>query len=64
MDGKTPNATYTGWVTNDDMVLAIDTNPNADTATAPKDYEVVQMGVSGLDSNMNPITQDKTYIRS
>lgn len=64
MNGKTPDAEFTGWVTNDDMVLAIDTNPGASTATTPGNYEVVQMGVSGLDSNMNPVTQDKTYIRA
>lgn len=64
MTNKTPNPQYTGWVTNDDMVFAIDLTPNADTATAEGDYAVVQMGIAGLDANMNPITQDKTYIRA
>ena len=27
MAGVTPNASYEGWVTADDWVLAIDTNP-------------------------------------
>lgn len=60
MSGVTPNPQFTGFVTNDDYVLAINTGE----ATAEKDYEVVEMGVAGLDSQMNPITQDKTYIRA
>lgn len=27
-------------------------------------FVVVEMGIAGLDSNLNPITQDKTYIRA
>lgn len=64
MTGVTPNPQFTGWVTNDDMVFAIDINPDASVATAPKDYAVVQMGIAGLDSNMNPTTSEKTYIRA
>lgn len=60
MSGVTPDPQFTGFVTNDDYVLAINTGE----ATAEKDYEVVEMGVAGLDSQMNPITQDKTYIRA
>ena len=60
----TPNADYTGWVTNDDMVFAIDTKPNGETATPETDYAVVQIGIEGLDAQLNPITQDKTYIRA
>ena len=45
MGGYTQNAQYEGWVTADDWVLAIDVNPTAEVATAPKDYEVVQMGI-------------------
>lgn len=59
-----PKADYEGWVTNDDYVFAIDTGPNGDTATTPADYAVVEIGISGLDSQMNPITTDKTYIRA
>ena len=29
MNGVTPNASYEGWVTADDWVLAIDTKPSA-----------------------------------
>lgn len=64
MQNYTPNAEYEGWVTNDDYVFAIDKTPGAETATAPGDYVVVEMGIAGLDSQMNPITQDKQYIRS
>ena len=64
MAGVTPNASYEGWVTADDWVLAIDTRPSAEAATEVKDYEVVQMGVEGLDANLNPVTSEKTYIRA
>lgn len=60
MAKNTPSASYEGWVTNDDYVLAINTGG----AQNESDYEVVEMGISGLDSQMNPITVDKTYIRA
>ena len=65
MANVTINPDFTGFVTNDDFVLAVDCGE-----TAAKDFEsvadfaVVQLGVAGLDSNLNPITQDKTYIRA
>ena len=58
------NPAYEGWVTNDDYVFAIDTAPGAEQATEDGSYAVVQMGIAGLDSQMNPVTQDKQYIRS
>ncbi len=64
MQGKTPKPDYEGWVTNDDYVFAIDLEPAAEAATAVKDYGVVQMGIEGLDAQLNPITVDKTYIRA
>lgn len=64
MAGMTPAADYTGWVTNDDQVFAINVSPNAETAVKETDYAVVQMGIEGLDSQLNPITVDKTYIRA
>ncbi len=64
MQGHTPKPDYTGWVTNDDFVLAIDLNPNGETSTEVSDYGVVQMGIEGLDAQLNPITVDKTYIRA
>ncbi len=63
MQGKTPNADYEGWVTNDDFVLAINLTPGTN-GTKEADYGVVQMGIEGLDAQMNPITVEKTYIRA
>lgn len=62
MAGVTPKADYEGWVTNDDYVFAINLTPDASKAEA--DYAVVQMGIEGLDAQLNPITTDKTYIRA
>lgn len=64
MKVRTVNPDYEGWVTNDDYVFAINTSPEAVTVTADGDFEVVEMGIAGLDSQMNPVTQDKQYIRS
>lgn len=65
MANHTVNPTFTGFVTNDDWVLAVDCG---DTAAADfsevGSFAVVQMGVAGLDSNLNPITQDKVYLRA
>lgn len=63
MNGRTPSPSFEGYVTNDDYVLAVDCS-TAGSAVSVGDYAVVQMGVTGLDSNLNPITQDKTYIRA
>lgn len=64
MTGITPKANYEGWVTNDDFVFAIDLAPSGDQKTAETDYAVVQMGIEGLDAQLNPVTQDKQYIRA
>ncbi len=64
MKGYTVNPDYEGWVTNDDYVFAIDVEPEGSTVTTDGDYEVVEVGIAGLDSQMNPVTQDKQYIRS
>lgn len=65
MANHTVNSSFEGFVTNDDFVLAVDcgTTPATDFSDA-SDFAVVQMGVAGLDSNLNPITQDKIYIRA
>lgn len=63
MKGHTPAPTFEGFVTNDDFVLAVDCSVDG-KATTPADYAVVQMGVSGLDAQLNPVTQDKQYIRA
>lgn len=62
MKKYTPDPAYEGWVTNDDYILAVDITGAADTAEG--DYVVVDTGITGLDAQMNPITQDKTYIRA
>lgn len=65
MAGVTVNKEFTGFVTNDDWVLAVDCGETAAADfTSASDFAVVQMGVAGLDSNMNPVTVDKTYIRA
>lgn len=64
MKDRTVNPDYEGWVTNDDYVFAINASPEGASATADGDFEVVEMGIAGLDSQMNPVTQDKQYIRS
>ncbi len=62
MAEHTPDADYKGWVTNDDWVLAVDIGN--DPAAKEGDYVVAQMGVAGLDAQMNPVTQDKQYVRA
>lgn len=60
-----PNPQYEGWTTNDDYVLALDCGETPATDFSKVgEFAVVQLGVTGLDSNLNPITQDKTYIRA
>lgn len=62
MTGFTPNEKFEGFATNDDYVLAVNISGNKETAES--EYVVAQMGISGLDSQMNPVTEDKQYIRS
>jgi len=64
MTGVTPNPAFTGWSTNDDMVLAIDLDPANVTPTATDAYAVVQTGIEGLDAQLNPIMTEKNYIRA
>ena len=65
MANATLNPNFTGFVTNDDFVLAVDCGETPATGfDSVEDFAVVQLGVAGLDSNLNPITQDKTYIRA
>ncbi len=59
------NPTFEGVVTNDDFVLAVDCGETPATGCdGVADLAVEQMGVAGLDSNLNPITQDKVYLRA
>lgn len=61
MAGYTPEPEYEGWVTNDDWVLALGITGEE---SSEKDYVVAQMGVVGLDAQLNPVTQEKQYIRA
>lgn len=63
MSGFTPNPDYEGWVTNDDWVFAINLTPGT-SDTQVSNYAVVQMGIEGLDAQLNPITSEKTYVRA
>lgn len=63
MAGFEPDAEFEGWVTNDDWVFAINLTPGTPT-TQVSDYGIVQMGIEGLDAQLNPITSEKTYIRA
>lgn len=61
MTGYTPDAEFEGFATNDDWVLAVGIGSSV---TSERDYTVVQMGIAGLDPQLNPVTQDKQYIRT
>lgn len=61
MAGHEPDAMFEGFATNDDWVLAVGIG---EVASGEKDYTVVQMGIAGLDPQLNPVTQDKQYIRT
>lgn len=62
MAGYTPDPSYKGAVTNDNWVLAIDTSSTQDSEV--ENYIVVGDYVESIDSQMNPSTTDKQYIRS
>ena len=61
MQGVTPNPAYAGIANVDDFVLAIDIAENPTGKIA--DYVVVQTGITGVDAQLNPETEDKTYLR-
>lgn len=58
----TPDPSYAGILTNDDNVLAV--NIGGDPGAHPDTYAVVQGAIVGVDAQMNPVTQDKQYIRA
>lgn len=58
----TPDPEFTGIITNDDNVLAV--NISGDTSAHPDTYAVVQGAIAGVDAQLNPTTQDKQYIRA
>lgn len=61
MTGKTAVAGFTGVMTPNDYVLAIDISGNP--ATPVGDYVVLQLGVEGLDAKMESDSNDKQYLR-
>lgn len=62
MKGHTPDAAFEGFVTADDMVLAIDVSANQEAEVG--DYAVVQIGIEGVDPSLNSETKDAQYLRS
>ena len=62
MAGYTPSAEFAGVATNDDFVLAIDISEGG--AGEPASYVVVQSGISAVDAQLSPETEEKTYIRA
>ena len=62
MAGYTPSESYAGVANNDDFVLAIDIagSPGSNVG----EFVVVQTGVSSVDAQLSPETQEKTYIRA
>ena len=63
MANVTINPDYEGILTNDDNVLAININGDAG-ADDIGSYAVVQGAIVGVDAQMNPVVQDKQYIRA
>lgn len=62
MASVTPNEDYAGITNTDDFVLAMDI---ASESTGKKaNYVVVQTGVTAVDAQLNPETEDKTYLRT
>lgn len=62
MAGYTPSVEFAGVATNDDFVLAVDIGGTASATVG--DYVVVQTGVSAVDAQLSPETEEKTYIRA
>lgn len=62
MKDRTLNPDFEGFATADDWVLAVDITAGA---TSPvDDYEVVQLGISGVDASLDANTEDSSYIRA
>lgn len=62
MAGHTPSTDFEGFVTADDMVLAIDVSAEQNAEVSA--YAVVQVGIEGVDPSLNSETKDKQYLRS
>ena len=67
MDGRTPSASYAGWVMADDMALAIEAAVSQTTPDASTDvdaYVVVQGGIKSVGASLNAEEQTNGYIRA
>ena len=62
MAGYTPSAEFAGIATNDDFVLAVDIADSESDNVG--DFVVVQSGISAVDAQLSPETDEKTYIRA
>lgn len=61
MNGVTPSGTYAGYATNDDFILAIDTEGSA---INPSTYDIVGNGITNCEGSVNADTNDVQYIRT
>lgn len=61
MKNAKPSEEFEGFVTADDMVLAIDTT--AEQNAKEGEYAVVQMGINGIDPSLDSETKDSQYLR-
>lgn len=62
MANVTIDPDYTGILTNDDNVLAV--NISGSSTAEVSTYAVVQGAIVGVDSQLNPVTQSKQYLRA
>lgn len=62
MGGHIPDPVFSGAVTADDWVLAVDIS--GDKTSPVEDYAVVEVSTIGVDAQLNPETKDNTYIRA
>ncbi len=60
MQKATPDPNFNGFITNNDIVLAIDSSDNQDDD--PNNYIVVGTGIQGVDYSLNAETQDTGYL--
>lgn len=61
MADYTPNTDFEGILSNDDNVLAIDISSTPSTSVG--DYVVAQLGIEGLDPQLNASESEKNYLR-
>jgi hypothetical protein len=61
MQGRTPSADFEGFVTADDMVLAVDFSGSV---TDPTEYTVAQEGITEASGTLAAQTQSSQYLRT